>query len=109
MNRRTDLLDRLSACDRAEEKNVSAEKKEDSDRLLRCMFRYYRMNDLETKEQHGLIFKALYMEGKRRTYAEIAAAFHIHSYTLDRYRQRYNKLAETLLEKLKNQKSDKEV
>lgn len=105
MKRRQDLLDELSRERGVKPNGFSEEDKEIARRLLRGMFRYYKLNDLETKERHSLIFKALYMDQRERTYDEIAAAFHIHPYTLDRYRQRYNQLAETLLERLKNNKN----
>ena len=101
MRRRQDLLDKLSREGAVEPDGSSGEDKKTAHRLLCGMFQYYKLNDLETGEQHSRIFKALYMERSERTYDEIAAAFHIHPYTLDRYRQRYNKLAKKLLEKSK--------
>lgn len=62
--------------------------------ILESMAKYYEINDIETSDNHSRIFKTLYLDNKRLSYDEVAEMYHIHVYTLDRYRQRYNRLAE---------------
>lgn len=101
MNRRTDLLVSISNYLNQKEDelkgfsfNVGEEKLK---QLLQKMLKYYEVNDLETKYIHSKIFKDLYINASNKSYDEIALKYNIHVYTLDRYRQRYNKLAERLL------------
>lgn len=89
MNKRNDLLDRL----RDYYLNTrSAECK----LFLNDLYRYYKQTDIETGRNHGEIFKSLYLSETPSSYDELSAKFYIDLYTLDRYRQRYNKLAELL-------------
>ncbi|MCH5151034.1 MAG: hypothetical protein J1F65_00010 [Clostridiales bacterium] len=60
--------------------------------LLQKLYEYYRLRDKETNGQHSEIFRALYMQANIR-FDEISKNFYINTYTLDRYRQRYNNLA----------------
>lgn len=103
MNRRADLLNAL-----AERKPCNGEvlSEEAVRKLLNEMIVYYELNDFETHDMHGSIFKTLYLEGGFKNYDKVAAAYFISPYTLDRYRQRYNRLAERLLKKqIQKQKS----
>ena len=77
--------------------------------LIKRLANYYCINDLETGENHGKIFAALYL-ADALTFDEIANSFYVSVYTLYRYRQRYNRLAEllvshTLLEEFHRSKS----
>ena len=94
MNRRKDLLNAL-----AEHKpcNGIELSEEDIQAVFQRMIAYYEMNDMETLDAHGRIFKALYVEGGYKNYDKVACTYYISPYTLDRYRQRYNKLAERLI------------
>lgn len=84
MNRRTDFLDLV----KIDYLKNDMECKEFLNRLLR----YYEQKDFESDGHHADIFKALYME-EQQTYDSIAKRFFVNVYTLDRYRQKYNKLA----------------
>jgi len=59
---------------------------------------YYKQIDFETGRRHGEIFQSLYMRENPLPYDELSAKFYIDTYTLDRYRQRYNRLAEHIIE-----------
>lgn len=94
MNRRNDLLNAL-----AEHRpcNGIVLSEEDITAVLSKMIAYYEMNDMETSEMHSRIFKTLYVDGGFKNYDKVASAYYISPYTLDRYRQRYNRLAERLV------------
>lgn len=103
MNRREDLLNAL-----AEHKpcNGIVLSEDDIKIVLSKMIAYYEMNDMETSEMHSRIFKSLYVDGGFKNYDKVASAYFISPYTLDRYRQRYNRLAERLVkEQLQNHKN----
>lgn len=106
MNRRKDLL-----CSLAERKPCKgvALSEEEICAVLNKLIAYYEMRDMETNENHGSIFKALYVDGGYKNYVNVASAYYVSPYTLDRYRQRYNRLAERLIKKqiLKNQGENK--
>lgn len=102
MNRRKDLLNAL-----AEHKpcNGIVLSEEDINAVLSKMIAYYEINDMETSDMHSRIFKTLYVYGGFKNYDKVASAYYISPYTLDRYRQRYNRLAERLIkEQIQNKK-----
>ncbi len=90
MNKREDLLD----CIRNQYFDANNKK---CKLFLNRMYRYYRQTDYETGRKHGEIFKSLYLSEKPLSYDELSAQYFIDTYTLDRYRQRYNKLAKCLI------------
>ena len=57
------------------------------------LYLFYTVSDMDSDNQLGEIFKVLYMDYKEKTYDEIANQFYIDVYTLNRYRQRFNKVA----------------
>jgi len=65
--------------------------------FLRMLCDYYVKNDLETGNQLGKIFYALYMSDDNWSYDEIACEYHIGLSTLNRYRKRFNEMANKLL------------
>ena len=97
MNRRTDLLGAISGreyikagspfgyLNRLGEKALSD--------ILGRMLAYYKVNDYETSNDLADIFATLYIDEADLSYDRVAEKYHIHVYTLDRYRQRYNRLA----------------
>lgn len=90
MNKRTDLLDNVS--------NYYFKTKDRKAKLfLNKLNRHYKQSDFETGRKHSEIFKSLYLTEKPLTYDELSSQFFIDTYTLDRYRQRYNKLAQKLI------------
>ena len=94
MNRRKDLLNALAEREPYDGLLLS-------DDEIRALFQklteYYELNDIETRNNHGAIFKTLYVDGGYKNYEKTAAENYVSTYTLDRYRQRYNKFAERLL------------
>lgn len=101
MNRRKELLNALSA---REPYNGLILSEEETLTLFEKLISYYELNDKETSDNHGAIFKSLYIDGGYKNYGKTAAENYISTYTLDRYRQRYNKLAESLLKENKRRK-----
>ena len=103
MRKRYDLLeeigDRLSDGAALRSPVLDSFNDEALQRLLNKQLDYYEINDLETGDFHGKIFKALYVDKEFSSYDSIAGYFNLHAYTLDRYRQRYNRLAEKLLQR----------
>ncbi len=99
MNKREDLLDAISERinKKIYKKCLSGISDESLLSLLYALLRYYEVNDYETSNIHSKIFKALYIDNISQSYDEVAKAFNIHVYTLDRYRQRYNKLAKEMI------------
>lgn len=65
--------------------------------FLRMLCDYYTKNDLETGNQLGDIFYALYLSDDNLSYDEIVYAYNIGLSTLKRYRKRFNDLAAKLL------------
>ena len=104
MNKRKDLLNKIA--DRVWENKKDIELNiftyDDLKNLLLTLHCYFEISDLENENNHSGIFAALYISRKYKSYDEISYAFHVDISTLDRYRQRYNKLAKTLLEKPQN-------
>ena len=94
MNRHNDLLNVL-----AEQRCCFGKKfsEEEVRAVLSAIVAYYEINDMETSYCHSMIFKTLYLDGGFRNYDKVASAYYISTYTLDRYRQRYNRLAEKLI------------
>lgn len=92
MKKRTDLLDCMSG---RIESSAFEELQADVKKTLQMMQKYYELYDLENGDMHGQIFKTLYIDGDYSEYDEVARRYHLHIYTLDRYRQRYNKLAKS--------------
>lgn len=90
MNKRKDLLDRVR-------KHYFSTRNEKSKSFLSNLYRYYKQTDIETGREHGEIFKSLYLTENPSSYDELSAQYYIDTYTLDRYRQRYNKLAAHLI------------
>lgn len=84
MNKRTDFLDLIKIGAIKDDKECK--------KFLNKLLRYYEQKDLENDGHHAEIFKTLYFEDSQ-TYDSIAKKFYINVYTLDRYRQKYNKLA----------------
>ena len=104
MNKRLDLLGELVRyikCGKKAHNKLSKNlNKENVDLLLVKMYEYYKINDIETCGNLGDVFYALYIREINSSYDEIAAEFYIHISTLDRYRKKYNQLAESLIETL---------
>lgn len=92
MNKRQDLLDKIS------DKYLRT-KDTPSGIFLRMMWNYYVITDLETDYQLADIFFQLYMCKEKLSYDDIVAKFSIGLSTLNRYRLRFNGLAEKLLPK----------
>jgi len=65
--------------------------------FLRTLWDYYVKNDLETGDQLGDIFYALYLSRDNLSYDEIVYKYNIGLSTLKRYRKRFNDLAAKLL------------
>ena len=57
------------------------------------LYLFYTVSDMDSDNQLGEIFKVLYMDYQEKTYDEIANQCYIDVYTLNRYRQRFNKVA----------------
>lgn len=90
MNKRKDLLDSV--------RNMYFDTRDRKCKtFLNRLCRYYKQTDYETGRKHGEIFRSLYLTEKPPTYDELSAQYYIDAYTLDRYRQRYNRLAEYLI------------
>lgn len=87
MNKRTDLLDRIKQ---------NKENPLCRDFLLQLR-RYYEIKDIDMNTNHHVIFVMLYWSDESYSYDEIAQKFFISTFTLDRYRQKYNKLAQKLV------------
>ena len=104
MHKRYDLLDELITCYRRgtefKRNDNTVLGKDDVKTLLYKLREYYEMNDLETGKVHSKIFVAL-CANEFDTYDALSREFYRQPYVLDRYRQRYNKLAEKLLKKAK--------
>ena len=90
MNKRKDLLDGVR-------KHYFSTRSKKCKSFLNKLYRYYKQSDIETGRKHGDIFKSLYLTEVPLSYDELSVQFYIDTYTLDRYRQRYNKLAERLI------------
>ena len=90
MNKRKDLLDSVR-------KHYFNTHNKKCKIFLNRLYRYYKQTDFETGRKHGEIFKSLYLTENPLSYDELSVQFFIDTYTLDRYRQRYNKLAEYLI------------
>lgn len=105
MKKRDDLLDAISKriYKKTYNKCLSGVSDESLLSLLNSLLRYYEVNDYETSNVHGQIFKVLYVDNVGQSYDEVAKSFNIHVYTLDRYRQRYNKLAKNMLVKVQKE------
>ena len=65
--------------------------------FLRTLWEYYLKSDLETGDALSDIFYTLYMSDEHLSYDEIALKYSIGLTTLNRYRQRFNGLADKLL------------
>jgi hypothetical protein len=104
MHKRYDLLDELRECYRNgtefRRDGVAVLTKDRVEAFLLKLKEYYEMNDLDTERVlHGKIFPALYIDGDFESYDKAAGIFHVHINTLDRYRQRYVRLAESIFRK----------
>lgn len=84
MHKRFDFLDFVKIQSQAHEL-LSA-------KLLNSMLHYYHLKDIEINSTHESLFRALYVE-PNQSYDLIAKRFYINVYTLDRYRQQYNRFA----------------
>lgn len=89
MRKRKDLLDSVK------------EKAMEGDGMCKVfitqLYLYYTVSDMDSSNQLGEIFKVLYIDCEEKTYDEIANRFYIDVYTLNRYRQRFNKVAKMLV------------
>lgn len=91
MNKRQDLLDSIR-------KRYYDTYDEECKVFLYRLYNYYKQTDMETGRKHGEIFKSLYLTKNPLTYDELSEQYYIDTYTLDRYRQRYNKLAKAIIQ-----------
>lgn len=89
MNKRKDILDTISANYIVGDKNAEV--------FLMEMYIHYIKLDLEIGGNLALVFKELYMSDKKLSYDEISYKFSIGLTTLQRYRKRFNSLAEKML------------
>lgn len=87
MNKRIDFLDLIKIGAIKDDKECK--------KFLNKLLHYYEQKDFENDGHHAEIFKTLYIEDPQ-TYDSIAKKFYINVYTLDRYRQKYNKLAKKI-------------
>jgi hypothetical protein len=104
MHKRNDLLDELRECRRHETEfkrdGAAVLTQDEVNTLLLKLREYYELNDLETGlVLHGKLFAMLYIDGKFANYYSLANEVHVDLVALYRYRRRYNKLAQKLIER----------
>ena len=87
MNKRTDLLDRIK---QHKENPLCRD-------FLEKLIKYYEIKDIDMNTNHHEIFVMLYFSDESYSYDEIAQKFYISPFSLDRYRQKYNELAQKLV------------
>ena len=65
--------------------------------FLTSLRNYYYLSDIETGNQLGKIFESLYLENNTQCYDDIARKFAIDVFTLNRYRRKFNTLANIIV------------
>ena len=90
MHKRRDLLDRIS-------ENYLKKHEVACEMFLRMLWEHYVKIDLETGNQLADIFYDLYINKNKASYDDIVFKYNIGLSTLNRYRIRFNELAEKLL------------
>ena len=82
MNKRVDFIDIIK--ENASEPQCR--------QLLEDLYKYYKINDMDTGNVHGEVFHALYLED-HPTYDDISETCFVSLCTLHRYRLKFNELA----------------